>query len=292
MNPKLVAVCNISPESFSGDGIMCYNDKNLLQQYIQWLVDQWADMIDIWAVSTAPWAPIIDFDEEYDRLRVFFEVCGDFALPFSLDTRDARIAQLGIEAGISIINDVSAWRYDTHMIDLIAQHPQIQYVIMYSKTDHGAADFAQRSSQWNIIGEICEFLQWRVDECIGRWINRDQLILDPWMWWFVSSDPYDSVRILQSLSTIKDRFELPILVGTSRKWFLSKLVSDDVPQHRIGSSLASWLYAAEQWVDYLRVHDVKETKQMIDVRKILSNKWLGWIRFKILNNEYYDMHDE
>lgn len=267
---KLVAVCNLSPDSFSGDGVWYYDDAWLLTTYIQWLVDQWADMIDVWAVSTAPGAPIIDFDEEYSRLEAFFAICRNFVLPFSLDTRDARIAQWGIDAWISIINDVSWWRYDARMIPLIAANPQINYVIMYSKTDHGAADMKPRGSDEDIVKVICEFFEERVAYCMSQWVAREQIILDPWMWWFVSPDPQDSVRIIQSLWYIKDRFDLPMFVGTSRKWFLGKLAPDDGPHDRIGSSLGSWLYAMQQWVDYLRVHDIKETRQMTTIYDLLS----------------------
>jgi len=260
---KLVAVCNLSVESFSGDGFTDYTDPELLWQYLQWLMDQWADMIDIWAVSTAPWAPQIDFEQEYARLKVFFDICRECVLPFSLDTRDARIAALWIASGVQMINDVSWWRYDPDMIALIAAHPQVKYVIMYSKAPHGAADKSPRSSVWDIMEEICEFLNECIAYCISQWVDRDQLILDPGMGWFLSPDPQDSIRVLQCIAMIKERYHLPVYLGTSRKWFLGKLAPDQWPHNRLWSSLASWLYAMQQWVDYLRVHDIAETRQML-----------------------------
>ena len=155
----------------------------------------------------------------------------------------------------------------------------MKYVMMYCKNDSGKADKQLIIyPQW-IVDTVIEFFQTQIAIAAQAGIHREQIILDPGMGAFVSQDPDDSIRLLQAIPLIKKTFDLPIHICTSRKWFLGKLVQlpswergvggdlnlDNWPADRVGSSLATTLFAAQQGADYLRVHDVRWTRQGIDI---------------------------
>jgi dihydropteroate synthase len=262
IHSKIVWVLNLAPDSFSDGKI--YNREQCIEK-INYLINSWSDIIDIGAESTAPWSQPISLDEELWRLEVFFGVIENFSdTIFSLDTMKAWVAKKGIEKWVKIINDVSGGRFDEDMFSLISQNPEIKYVFMYAKNESWRPDLKENKNQEHILEIVMKFFEERILKAEKMGIRKEQIILDPWMGAFISTDYTDSVKILQNLQVIKDRFNLPLFVWTSRKWFLGKLALDNWAQDRLGSSLASSIFACFQGVDFIRVHDVRETKQFID----------------------------
>lgn len=258
---KLVGICNLSPESFS-DG---ENTKIALRTRIEQMIADGADIIDLWAVSTAPDAPIITEEEELARLQEAFSLIAQFPHTiFSLDTTRASVARRGIAHGITMINDVSWWRADLTMYPLITE-TGVDYVLMYCKNASWKADKEVISYPNGIVSHVTEFFRTQIDVALQAGMRREQIILDPGMGAFVSQDPMDSIHLLQSISEIKKIFDLPIYVCTSRKGFLGKLSHDHWPTDRVGSSLASSRYAIQQWADYIRIHDVRWMRQMVEM---------------------------
>ena len=265
--PSLVWVLNVSPDSFS-DGRDYSRDA--LRSRIHELIDAWVDLIDVWAESTAPWSLPIDIDEELSRLADFFSIIDEFSIPFSLDTTKVAVAHIAIDAGVRMINDVSWGRADWAMRWLIAQ-TWVLYVMMYCKNASWRADKQTVVYPDWIVHHVIQFFEEHIDLALSAGINRNQLILDPGMGAFVSHDPADSVTLLQALWSLRTTFWLPLYVCVSRKWFLRRLtsVADQWADQRVGSSLAASLYAMNQWVSYVRVHDVLYARQMVDVWKSL-----------------------
>jgi len=273
MNGKIVGVLNVSPDSFS-DGRIYTRDE--LRWAIKQLIHDWADIIDVGAESTAPGSLSISEDEEFGRLRDFFEIMHEFReeVIFSLDTKKSTIAERWIECGVGIINDVSGGRNDPEIIDIIAQNPSVSYVCMYCKNTHGHADRDSSKNPADIITTITSFFDERLASLYASGVSEKQIILDTGMGAFISTDPMDSVRVLQSIPLFLSRYHLPLLVGTSRKWFLSELSTDRWPEDRLASSVVSSLYALEQWASYVRVHDIHEMRQAIQVWKALHTSTL------------------
>lgn len=264
---RIVGICNLSPESFS-DG---NNVQTPLYDRIVSLIADGVDIIDLWAVSTAPDAPTISEQEELSRLQEAFVLIKKFPNTlFSLDTTRASVARIGINHGISIINDVSWWRADDKMYALIAE-TGVQYVLMYCKNASGRADKEEIDYPQGIVSHVVDFFHTQIDLVEKAWVKREQIILDPWMGVFVSHDPMDSIRLLQAIPLFRETFDLPVYICTSRKWFLGKLSHDLWPADRVGSSLASSRYAIQQWADYVRVHDVRWMRQMVDMMKKIGN---------------------
>lgn len=266
---KIVGILNLSPDSFS-DGTRY--TRNTLHHKIQELISDWADIIDVGAESTAPWSSPVSMEEELSRLNDFFWIMQEYSMPFSLDTTKAEVAKKWIECWVSFINDVSGGRADSHMIDIIAQ-TSIPYIVMYSKNHTGRADHTPIEYPHGVVEHILQYFEERISILEKSWVNREQIILDPGMGKFISNDYHDSVSILQNIDKFKQHFWLPILIGTSRKWFLKEISPDKWPRDRVGSSLTSSLYAMTQWTDYLRVHDVRWMKQTQDTRLTLHHIW-------------------
>lgn len=265
---KIVWILNISHDSFS-DGRLYTRDE--LHKRILELIDDGANIIDVGAESTAPGSTPIWAEEEHQRLKDFFALLqvNKYPIPFSLDTTKASIASLGIQSGVTMINDVSGGRVDPDMLTLIAQ-TGISYVIMYCKDPSGRASHDMVKYPNGIIPHLIQYFDQRVGECLQAGIGRSQIILDPGMGKFVSNDYRDSITVLQSIALLKQNFQLPVYIGTSRKWFLKEITPDHGPVDRVGSSLASSLYAMTQGADYLRVHDVRWMRQTIDTRLALQ----------------------
>lgn len=258
---KIVGICNLSPESFSdGD-----RTQIALQTRIENLIADGADIIDLWAVSTAPDAAMISEEEELSRLQEAFSLIAQFPhIQFSLDTTRASIARLGIQYWITMINDVSWWRADPAMYLLIAE-TGVKYVLMYCKNASGRADKEHIDYPQGIVAYVIDFFHTQIALAEKAGVHREQIILDPGMGAFVSQYPMDSIRLLQGISEIKKTFSLPVYICTSRKGFLGKLSQDIWPADRVGSSLASSYYALQQGADYIRIHDVRWMRQMIDI---------------------------
>lgn len=212
---KIIGILNLSPDSFS-DGRSYSLDE--LRDRIQTLIDNGADVIDVGAESTAPGSNPISLEEELERLGDFFSLVGEFPdTIFSLDTKKSQVAKIGIEHGIKIINDVSGGRNNEAMIPLIASHPEIKYILMYCKNINGHADQDENKNPEDIMKTLVQFFDETLERIRRAGVHDEQIILDPGMGSFISTNPLDSVQVLQSLSFLKERYHLPILIGTSRK---------------------------------------------------------------------------
>jgi dihydropteroate synthase len=264
---QIVGILNLTPDSFS-DG-RSYT-KEELRARIKKLIDDGTDIIDVGAESTAPGSIPISTKEELKRLSEFFLLMREFReVIFSLDTKKAQVAKIGIENGIRIINDVSGGRNDEKMMPLIVSNPEVSYIIMYCKNPNGHADQDEGKNPEDIMKTLVQFFDERLERTRRAGIHDEQIILDPGMGSFISTDSFDSVKVLQSLPLLKTRYHLPILVGTSRKWFLWYLSPDKWPHDRLASSIVSSLYGMSRWADYVRVHDVYEMRQAINTWKKL-----------------------
>ncbi len=264
--PKIISILNISPESFS-DGM---NAESHTYDTLAEHIARWADIVDIGAQSTAPWAIDIWVDEERKRLQAFFNTKKSDSpiYPFAVDTRHASIAQYAIDQWAIMINDVSGWRHDPEMYNVIVNNPTIHYVCMYAQHTDGIAKPWVQS--WNIVDTIIDFFDERIQAMKAHGIQDSQIILDPGMGAFVSDDYHDSITILHHITALKSRFPYPLYICPSRKWFLKHISPDSWPQDRLGSSLASSLYALEQGADYIRIHDFHIFRQLSTTRSYLQ----------------------
>jgi dihydropteroate synthase len=251
-----MGVLNVTPDSFSDGG--AYPDANAAIEYALEMMEEGADMIDIGGESTRPGSERISAHEEADRVLPVVEGImrhnGDAIL--SIDTYKAEVASEALEQGACIVNDISALRFDDKMGLVILKH-DASVILMHMK---GEPRTMQENPNYDdLIGEIKTFLQDRI-EFVRRLAIR-QIIIDPGIG-FGKRLP-DNLEILKSLRRFAE-LGCPILIGTSRKSFIGKILDAPVDQ-RLEGSIASAVIGVLNGAALVRVHDIKETKRAIQI---------------------------
>jgi dihydropteroate synthase len=252
--PWLMGILNITPDSFSDGG--AFIEPNAALQQAHAMHAAGAHVIDIGGESSRPGSQPITATEEQARILPVLQV-----LPrrycISVDTYKAETAALALEHGASIINDISALRYDPDMAALIAKKSAF-VVLMYSKESATCPHASLTERHYtHLIHEIKGFFEERLEYALSKGIERSRIILDPGMGRFLSHDPKYSWELLRCLHELSS-FGLPLLVGVSRKGFLgaSKEQLDNI-------SAVVGNYALSRGACMLRTHDVAITRQFI-----------------------------
>ncbi len=258
----VMGVLNVTPDSFS-DGGQFYTLESALAQ-AEKLVKAGADMLDIGGQSTRPGAVEISLEEELkrviplvQRLRQQSDVCAQ--VPISVDTTRSPVAEAAIAAGADLINDISGGMFDSEMLSVVAKL-QVPIVLMHMR---GTPKTMQQLTDYqDLMGEIYEFLHSRRMAAIAAGIDGDRIILDPGIG-FAKTYP-QNLEILRQLSQLRS-LGSPILVGVSRKSFIGHILNQPDPQQRIWGTAAACVGAIAQGADLVRVHDVREMRDVCQV---------------------------
>jgi dihydropteroate synthase len=246
----IMGILNVTPDSFSDGGKFNALDK-ILSRAIE-MVEDGADIIDIGGESTRPGAEPISLDEELKRvIPVIKRISSVINKPISVDTYKSKVAAQAIEAGASIVNDVSGLRFDEDMPELIAKSG-LPVVIMHMK---GEPHNMQQDPEYkSVIGEISDFLNNQAEMAISKGIAKDRIILDPGIGF--GKTLMHNLEIMHFLSEFKS-LGYPILIGPSRKSFIGGIL--DLPvEDRLEGTAAAIAYGISQGANIVRVHDVKE----------------------------------
>jgi len=258
----LMAILNITPDSFSGDGL-----SHLPLEHIQGIAEekikQGADILDIGAESSRPGAKRVSVKEESRRLLpVLKALCPKSKIPVSVDTYKPEVAKCALDNGAAMINDISGLR-DKDMPKIIARY-KAGVVIMHMQ---GNPRTMQRNPHYKcVISEIFSFFKDAIERALEAGIKKENIILDPGIGF--GKDLAHNLEIIRRLGEFKS-LGLPILIGVSRKSFLGKL-THTLPQERIFASISAAVLAALNGADILRVHDVKETYQALRILDAIS----------------------
>lgn len=267
--PVIMGILNITKDSFC-DGDRYFDFDKAFIRAIE-IESEGADILDIGAESTRPGSLPLSEKEEIDRLiPLISELKKRIKIPISCDTYKSAVAEKAIESGASIINDIYALRYDNGMADVI-KNAGCPVVLMHMK---GTPETMQKNPSYqNVIKEINGFFKGRIDFAEKSGINPGCIIIDPGIGFGKRIE--DNLKILKRLKEFTS-LEKPILIGTSRKAFLSKIQCDDAPANeRIAGSLASCVIAYMNGANIFRVHDVKETKRTLNTTYNIQheNSW-------------------
>lgn len=222
------------------------------------MIAESVDIIDVGGESTKPGAERVTLDEEISRVMpVITELCKkDVAI--SVDTTRAEVAQQAIKIGVSYINDVSGGLADPKMYKVIAENPQVQYIIMHWRAH--SKNMQELANYQDVVKEVKEELEARIESAIEAGVNPEQIIVDPGLGF--SKLPEHNWELLKNL----DRIALlgyPILVGASRKRFLGELTGSTDPEDREAASIAITSLVAKQNVWAVRTHSVKPHRDAI-----------------------------
>jgi dihydropteroate synthase len=249
--PAVMGVLNITPDSFSDGGQFLAPDRARAQAAK--LIGDGADIIDIGAESTRPYgAEPISAAEEMARLQPVLADVVALGTPVSIDSMKAEVVAYALDAGAAIANDVWGLQRDPAMAGVIASRG-VPVIVMHNRD---AADPAI-----DIMADIAAFFDRSVEIAAKAGIPAAHIVLDPGIGF--GKTPEQSMTVLARLAELQ-RFGLPILVGASRKRFIST-VSPSEPQQRLGGSIAAHLLAAQRGAQIIRAHDVAETAQALRV---------------------------
>ena len=254
----IMGILNITPDSFYDGGAYLRTDQ-AVKRGLQ-LEDQGADLVDVGGESTRPDRPgSVPATEEIRRVvPVIEQLARRLTVPLSVDTYKSEVARGAIAAGASVVNDISGLRFDPRMAACAAD-AGAAVVLMHSRGSpqrlHGLPAL-KRPLQSVLLG-----LRHSVEKALQGGIPRNRIVLDPGLGFGKGLE--DNLVVLRRLEVLK-RFRLPILVGPSRKSFIGNLLNLPVEQRLLGS-LASAAFAVIQGAHILRVHDVRETRQVVQL---------------------------
>ncbi len=261
---KIMAILNMTPDSFSDGGRLRSLDAAL--RAAEHALAAGADILDIGGESTRPGADTIDPQDEIDRvIPVFTAIRREFPhSTLSIDTRKATVAQAAVEAGASMINDVSGLQYDTAMADVAARYGT-QLVITHSQ---GTPETMQKNPQYpqGVVTEVAQFMARQVQLALGSGVKREQLILDPGFGFGKTlAHNLDLLRQLDALH----RLELPLLVGASRKSFLTLGNREIEVDEREALTAVAISTAIQKGAAFVRVHDVETQLPVVRLAEAL-----------------------
>ena len=260
--PLIMGVLNVTPDSFSDGGAYLTIDKAVT--HAKQMQDEGADLIDIGAESSRPGAEAIDEREELSRLMPVLEaVRQTVSLPISVDTTKAAVARRAIEAGASIVNDITALRGDSVMAGLVAE-TGAAVVLMHMQ---GTPRTMQRAPHYgNAVQEVSTFLRERIRAALDAGIQASQIILDPGFGFGKLQE--HNLQLLAEFDALT-KLGHPVLVGVSRKQFIGNLL--DRPVHERGYGTAGAIAVAVlKGAHILRVHDVRAMKETAAVVSAIS----------------------
>ncbi len=252
---RIIAVLNVSPESFYPDSV--HTNREQIAETAHALAGEGADIIDIGAMSTAPYLKTdISEAEETERLSQAVEAtAAAVSIPISADTKRSQPARAALRAGARIINDVSGLRNDPAMAALIA-HCGAGAILMASE---------QRPQSGTPLKRIRNALQDSLARAEQAGISEQQIVLDPGIGFFrepgMAWDEWDCL-VLRALADLRS-LGFPLLVGASRKSFIGKILDQPKVQDRLIGSLTCAAIAVANGAHIIRAHDVKETIEAV-----------------------------
>jgi dihydropteroate synthase len=257
--PAVMGVLNITPDSFSDGGRFIAPDRALAQA--RRMIDDGADIIDIGAESTRPYggAQPVSVEQEIERLRPVLADIVALGVPVSIDSMKATVVAFALASGARIANDVWGLQRDPEMARLAAER-NCPVIAMHNR-DH--VDPAI-----DIMADMSAFFARSLDIAAKAGLPVGNIVLDPGIGF--GKTPEQSMTALARLDEISS-FGLPLLVGASRKRFISSVVPSE-PEQRLGGSIAAHLMAAQRGAGIIRTHDVAETVQALRVAAAIEEK--------------------
>ncbi len=249
--PRVMGIVNVTPDSFSDGGDFDTAEK--AAAHVSRIIEEGADLIDIGGESTRPGAAPVDVEEELRRVLPAIQAAKPFNCPISIDTRKSAVMKVALEAGASIINDVSALTYDgdTPMVVAEADAP---VVLMHAQGDPRTMQDAPAYD--DVLLEVYDFLEARIAAAIGAGIAREKLIADPGIGFGKTLE--HNLALLSGLGLFHG-LGVPLLLGVSRKRSIGALTGESDPKKRVSGSIGAALAGAAQGAQMFRVHDVRET---------------------------------
>ncbi|HRX16237.1 MAG TPA: dihydropteroate synthase [Spirochaetota bacterium] len=257
---KIMGIVNVTPDSFYDGGR--YNDLSKAVDHAMCLVRDGADILDIGGESTRPGAAPVSESEEMERVIPLIErlsaICD---VTLSVDTNKSSVAEAALNAGASLVNDISAMTFDKGMARVISEK-NAGVVLMHTS---GRPDVMMHKTEYNnLVADIKSFLLERANYAQKCGIEKNKIIIDPGIGFGKTIE--GNYNILSSLDEFIST-DFPVLIGLSRKSLIAKLYKED--EDRLPATIALNTMALSKGAAIIRVHDVKEHKLALDALKML-----------------------
>ncbi|MEC7081503.1 MAG: dihydropteroate synthase [Pseudomonadota bacterium] len=260
--PQVMGILNVTPDSFS-DGGQHAKVSQALDHALR-MIDEGATFIDIGGESTRPGAPDVSLQEELDRtIPVIEAVAKNTACVISIDTSKADVMREAVKAGAGLINDVRALQEPGAL--QVAAEAQVPVCLMHMQ---GQPRTMQQSPEYDdVVNDVGQFLLARTKVCEEAGIANDKILFDPGYGFGKSLEHnYTLVKHLPSLM----KLGYPVLVGMSRKSMIGNLLNRKVDE-RLAGSISLATIVAQMGAQIIRVHDVKETADAVNIVKMLNS---------------------
>ena len=265
-SPKVMGILNVTPDSFSDGGK--FNQVDSAIEQARRMVAAGATFIDVGGESTRPGAQAVSVDVELERVIPGIEaLTKELDVIVSIDTNKAQVMREAVGAGASMINDVRALQNEGALDAAVwaAQTHKVPSCLMHMKGD---PETMQKAPQYgHVVEEVISFFEQRIEACTHAGLAYEHIILDPGFGFGKTLDHnYQLLKYLQNFN----QFDVPVLAGLSRKSMIGKLLGRDVEQ-RLAGSVATATIAALAGASIIRVHDVEETMDAVNIVNKLQN---------------------
>lgn len=262
----LMGVCNVTPDSFSDGGESFTLEAACAR--VDTLVAEGADLLDLGAESTRPGAPPVDAEEQLRRLLEVVRYAAT-KRPVSVDTTLPAVAARCLEAGAVAVNDVSCLA-DPTLADVVAA-ARAALILMHARGPQsgmrGFSDYPD-SAYGDVVADVLSEWKAAARRAMERGVGKADLVMDPGLGF--SKNAAQSADLLRRATELVQRAAAPVVIGASRKSWLTLVDADAPPRLRLGASIAAALHAARSGASLVRVHDVRATRQAIDLARLLD----------------------
>jgi dihydropteroate synthase len=261
--PLVMGILNVTPDSFSDGGV--HESLHAAIDAASRMVEDGVDVIDVGGESTRPGSDPVSVDEELSRVIPVIEaIRGRWDVPVSVDTMKSGVARAALAAGADMVNDVTAMRFDEAMADVVRE-AGAPVILMHMR---GAPKTMQSEIRFDdLMGEIASELREARDRAMGRGIERSKIFVDPGLGFGKTFD--HNLRVLARCAALSD--VAPIVIGASRKAFIGHLTGREAGRGRMAGSLAAVAAAFGAGAAFVRVHDVRETVDYLNVAEAIRN---------------------
>lgn len=262
----IMGILNVTPDSFSDGGEFSTPEAAFKQA--EKLIAQGADIIDVGGESTRPGSARVSAGDEIARVvPVIEELAKRFDVPISVDTSKAEVAEAAVRAGAEIINDVSGLKFDPRIAAVAAEY-NTGLVLMHLRGDFETMHTSPPVE--DILQEVAKGFRSSIAAANSFGVPFENIALDPGIGFSKTFE--QNLELLAKLGKLKSEFTAyPILIGTSRKSFIRKILGGVPPHERVGASAVSAAIAVLGGADIVRVHDVKETADAVKMAEAIRN---------------------
>ena len=260
--PLIMGILNVTPDSFFDGGSFFSQDKAI--DHALKMVEDGADIIDVGGESTRPGSEPTSLEEELQRVLPVIEgIRSRSPIPLSIDTYKAAVAAAALAAGVDMVNDISALAFDCAMAEIVAAGG-VPVVMQHIKGT--PRDMQKNPCYADVTGEIKEFFVERIAWARTRGVDEENIIIDPGIGF--GKRVQDNLAIIRELPRLKE-LGRPLLIGTSMKAFIGRIMGTDVLAERAEGTLASVAISLWNGADMVRVHDVAATRKVVLFMKAL-----------------------